>query len=115
MIQQIIALILIAFFIWRLKVQKEKKQINKNEFIFWLFFWLCAVVAVIFIRQIDSFVRVLGFSGSGINFLLYLAVLLLFYFVFKMRLNIAKMDKNLTEITRKIALDNVSHDSENNK
>ena len=92
MMQQIIALALIAFFIWRLSVQKKKQQINKNEFVFWLFFWLLAAIAVIFIRQIDSLVELLGFSGSGINFLLYLAVLLLFYFVFRMRLNLAKMD-----------------------
>jgi hypothetical protein len=113
MMQQIIALALIAFFIWRLSVQKKKQQINKNEFVFWLFFWLLAAIAVIFIRQIDSLVELLGFSGSGINFLLYLAVLLLFYFVFRMRLNLAKMDKNITEITKKIALDNASRN--NNK
>ncbi len=106
MTQQILALILIGIFIWRLNVQRRKNQINKNEFIFWLFFWSLAAIAVILIRQIDALVESLGFSGSGINFLLYLAVLLLFYFVFRMRLNIAKMDKNLTEITRKIALNN---------
>ena len=105
MIQQIIALTLIILFIWRLFSQKKKNQINKNEFILWLSFWIIGALAIIFIRQIDSLVGHLGFSGTGINFLLYLAILVLFYLVFKLRLTIAKMDKNLTEIVRKIALD----------
>ena len=103
MIQQIIALALIAIFIWRLIAQKKSKKIGQNEFIFWLSFWLLGTVAIIFIRQIDNLVGLLGFS-SGINFLLYLTVIILFYLVFKLRLALAKMDSNLTVIVRKLAL-----------
>ncbi|MDI3496210.1 MAG: hypothetical protein PWQ35_231 [Patescibacteria group bacterium] len=104
MLQQIIAIFIIALFIWRLILQKKKQKINRNEFLFWLTFWLLGIVAIIFIRQIDSLLIFLGFSGSGINFLLYLAVLALFYLIFKLRLDLAKMDTNLTKITRLIAL-----------
>ncbi|MFA7087751.1 MAG: DUF2304 domain-containing protein [Patescibacteria group bacterium] len=104
MLQQIIALIIIGFFIIRLLRQKKKKQLSGNEFILWLFFWLIAALAIIFIKQIDRTVAWLGFSGSGINFLIYLAVLVLFYLIFRLRLNIAKMDKGLTELTRLITL-----------
>jgi hypothetical protein len=84
-------------------MQKRKKKIGQNEFIFWLIFWLLGTVAIIFIRNIDHFVGWLGFS-SGINFLLYLAIIILFYMVFKLRLTLAKMDSNLTSLVRKIAL-----------
>ncbi len=104
MLQQIIALALIALFIWRLAEQKRKNKIKQNEFIFWLSFWLLGVLAIIFIRQIDQLVIALGFSGAGINFLLYLTVMVLFYLVFRLRLSIAKLDSNLTEIARKMAL-----------
>jgi hypothetical protein len=104
MLQQIIAITFIAIFIWRLNEQRRKKKIGNNEFIFWLVFWLLGIIAIILIRQIDRLVGMLGFSGSGINFLLYITVLILFYMVFKLRLAIAKMDANLTEIARKIAL-----------
>ncbi|HZJ40980.1 MAG TPA: DUF2304 domain-containing protein [Candidatus Saccharimonadales bacterium] len=103
MLQQLIALALIAVFIWRLSEQKRKKKIGQNEFIFWLSFWLLGVVAIVLIKQIDRLVGSLGFS-SGINFLLYLAIIILFYMVFKLRLTLAKMDSNLTSIVRKIAL-----------
>ncbi len=105
MIQQLIALVLIAIFIWRLSEQNRSKKIGRNEFIFWLTFWLLAATAVIFIRQIDGFVTALGFS-SGINLLLYLTVMFLFYLVLKLRLSLAKLDANLTEIARTIALKN---------
>lgn len=103
MIQQLIALALIAIFIWRLADQKRRQKLGRNEFIFWLTFWLLGALAVIFIRQIDDFVTALGFS-SGINLLLYLTVMFLFYLVLKLRLTIAKLDANLTEIARTVAL-----------
>lgn len=106
MLQQIIAIIIILFFVIRLLSQKRKKIISNNEFSLWLIFWLVAAAAIIFIKDIDRFVHFLGFSGSGINFLIYLAVLGLFYLVFRLRLTVAKLDTNLTEVTRIIALRN---------
>lgn len=104
MLQQGIALVFIAIFIWRLLVQKKKKQISGNEFILWLSFWIIGAIAIIFIRVLDKLLVSAGFSGSGINFLLYLAVISLFYFVFKLRLKISKLEKNLTDLVREITL-----------
>jgi len=104
MLQQVIALIFIAVFIWRLFEQKRKKQIGNNEFVLWLSFWTLGAIAIIFIRFIDKALVNLGFSGSGINFLLYLAVISLFYFVFKLRLKLSKLEKNLTDLVREITL-----------
>jgi len=104
MIQQIFALLIIIFFASRVWRQKQAKQIGQNEFVFWLIFWLLAAAAIIFIKQIDRFVAYLGFSGAGINFLFYIAVMILFYFLFKMRLKIVKMEKNITDLTREISL-----------
>lgn len=106
MLQQIIALIIILFFILRLINEKRKKKINQNEFNLWLAFWLLSAAAVIFIKQIDRLVAFFGFSGSGINFLIYLAVLGLFYLIFRLRLTVAKLDQNLTEVARQVTLKN---------
>ena len=115
MLQQIIALAIIAIFIWRLIVQKKKEKINKNEFLVWLSFWLVGALAIIFIRQIDQLVINLGFSGSGINFLLYLTIIVLFYLVFKLRLSLAKTEANITKLARQIALHNDFKEVEANK
>jgi hypothetical protein len=102
--QQIIALIIILFFLSRLVKQKAKKEVNASEFFVWLFFWLLAALAIIFLKQIDALLANLGFSGSGINFLLYLAVVILFYFIFRLRLRLAKQEKEITTITQALAI-----------
>lgn len=104
MLQQLIALTIIFFFIWRLTVQKRKQEINKNEYIVWFSFWILGALAIIYIRDIDRILIDLGFSGSGINFLLYITVIILFYNVFKLRLLLAKTEANITKLSRKIAL-----------
>jgi len=102
--QQIIGLIVIAYFLIRLYSQKKKKQINANEFYFWLVFWLIAGSAVLLLKQIDLLVRNLGFTASGIDVLLYLAVVMLFYSVFRLRIRMARMEQDITKVVRKIAI-----------
>ena len=104
MFQQIIALIIIAFFVIRLFLRKQKKQISANEFLFWFIFWSLSGLAVIFLRRIDKLVAELGFSGSGIEVLLYLAVAVLFYLIFRLRLRLEKVEKNITRLVREISL-----------
>lgn len=104
MLQQIIALIITSFFLARLFWQKQKKQIKAGEFLFWLIFWLLAGLAIIFIKQIDKLVAELGFSGSGIEVLFYLAVVILFYIVFRIRIKLAKMEREITRIVREMAI-----------
>jgi len=102
--QQIIALIIILFFIWRLAIQKKKHKITKNEFSFWLVFWSIAALAILGLKFIDKLVIQLGLSGAGINYLLYVAVLILFYMLFRTRLKIVKIERDITRLTRDEAL-----------
>lgn len=103
-IQELIAIILIAFFVSRLIVQRKKQSIGKNEFRLWLFFWLSAALSVAFLKPIDSLVESLGFTASGITVLFYGAVFILFYLIFKLRLSFAKMDRDLTTLTQEMAI-----------
>ncbi|MDP2708445.1 MAG: DUF2304 family protein [bacterium] len=105
MLQQAIALIIIALILARLFWQKQKKYISLNEFLFWLAFWLLAALLIASLKFIDRLVADLGFSGSGIEVLLYLSIAGLFYFVFRLRLKLEKIEKDITEIVKHIALD----------
>lgn len=99
----------IAFFLSRLGWQKKKNNIGINEFLFWLIFWSAAAGAVLFLKQIDNLLSEAGFSGRGIDILFYLAVILLFYLVFKVRLKMEKMEKDLTKISRELAISEKDH------
>jgi len=104
MLQQIIALIIIAYFFSRLIWQKQKKEISSNEFIFWFIFWILAACIIVFLKWIDRLVAGIGFSGSGIEVLLYISIVVLFYFIFRLRLKIERIEKNITKIVREISL-----------
>jgi hypothetical protein len=105
MIQQLVAIVVILFFVSRLFFLKKDKKIADGEFYFWLLFWLLSAVSVLFLKKLDSFFASLGFSASAINILVYAAVIVLFYFNFRLRLRLEKMNKDITRIARKIALD----------
>lgn len=102
--QQVLALIIIAFFLLRLFRQKKRQEITGNEFLLWWIFWLGAAAAVLFIKQIDVLVKNLGFSGAGINLLVYLVVLALIYQVFHLRLVLAKMERNISQLNQALTL-----------
>jgi len=104
MLQQIIALAIVGYFLTRLFKQKNKKQISGGEFVFWFLFWLLLGVMVIGLKLIDRLVFNLGFSASGINVLLYLGVAALFYFFFKIRLRQEKIERDITEVVRELAI-----------
>lgn len=104
MIQQILAGLIIIFFLIKLKKQRKKGTISFNEFIFWLVFWILAALVVAFIKEIDKILINLGFSSSAINLVFYIAVLFLFYLIFKMRLKIVQIEKDITSLARKISL-----------
>jgi|WetSurMetagenome_2_1015567.scaffolds.fasta_scaffold603366_2 small membrane protein len=104
MLQQLLALLIIIFFLSRLFWQKKKNEISVVEFIFWLCFWFLAMLAIIFIHSIDEFVASLGFSSSGINILFYIGTIILFYLILKLRLRLEKIERHVTKIVREIAL-----------
>lgn len=102
--QQFLALIIIAFFITRLIKQRNKQQVNSSEFWLWLSFWSLSGIAIIFLKQLDKLASILGFTASGINLLFYGSILVLFYFIFKLRLRLAKLDKDITDLNRHLTL-----------
>lgn len=102
--QQIIALALIVFFLIKLLKQKKKNIITINEFRFWLAFWSLSALAILFIKDLDKLLKALGFTASGINFLAYSSILVLFYLIFRLRLKLVKIEKDITTIIRNEAL-----------
>jgi hypothetical protein len=98
MLQSSIALIIIILFIFRLAWQNHRRQISRAEYGFWLVFWFVSAILIVFIKDIDRLVASLGFSASGIQILLYLAVAWLFSQLLGLRLKLELMEKNITKL-----------------
>ncbi|PLX28004.1 hypothetical protein C0583_02090 [Candidatus Parcubacteria bacterium] len=88
MIQQYIAITVIAYIIFRLYKQKKINNLKSGEFNLWLFFWMAILLVIIFIKKIDSLVAQLGFSSAGIDVLLYFSIAVLFYLYIKLRIKL---------------------------
>jgi hypothetical protein len=111
MLIQIILLIFIGFVFLRIFSRIKRKEITLKEGIFWSFFWVLVGLAVLFPKTTDLFAKTLG-VGRGADLLVYLAVIFLFYLVFRIFVHLEKIERNITKIIRKIALEEKKSDSD---
>jgi len=106
MIIQYIAtgIILITLSQLALKVIKDKTSIVK--LIFWVFFW---GIALIFIwlptNTIDQLGKLFG-VGRGIDVLVYLSIIILFYTNLRLTNRVEKLEKHITKLVREFAKKN---------
>lgn len=108
MLQELVALAVVLFFLLRLGWQFYKDQIPKGQFIFWLIFWFVTGLLILFIKTIDQIALRFGFSSSGIQLLLYVAVAIIFYFIFRLRLKVERLEKDLTKLTQATAINHAA-------
>ncbi|ADG12929.1 Protein of unknown function DUF2304 [Methanocaldococcus infernus ME] len=100
---QIVGLIIILFALTRVIKQIKKKSMELEEGIFWLFVWLLALLIVIFPNFMSYLATVLG-VGRGVDVIIYLSIILLFYLVYRIYARLEKLEREITKIVREIAI-----------
>ena len=87
-----------------LRVIKDKTSIVK--ILFWLIFWAGALI-LIWLPQgtIDSVGQFFGVE-KGLDLVVYLSVIILFYIVLRIYNKVDKLQKNITKLVREIAKTN---------
>ena len=102
----LIQIILIIFFIFAIiKVIGRFRvgDLRVSEMVLWIIFWLVAGIIVISPDSTFYFARLVGVS-RGADLVVYVALVLLFFIVFKLIVKIEKIDRDITKIIRKSAL-----------
>lgn len=95
----IIVIVLVQFLI---KVIKDRTQLFK--LLFWGVFWGIALVFIwLPTNTIDKLGQLFG-VGRGIDVLVYLSVIFLFYYTFRQSEKINKLEKEITKLVRIIAI-----------
>jgi len=69
----------------------------------WILFWLIGGVIVILPDSTFYFAKLVG-VGRGADLILYIGITALFFMVFRLMVRINSLDKDITKLTRKIAL-----------
>ena len=109
MLIQIILIALIALIIIRLAYKLKIKEVNLKQFFSWLFLWLVAVL-VIWQPQLTVVLANRVGIGRGVDLVIYVAIIIIFYLMFRLLLRIEQVEKNITKIVRADALKNISDD-----
>lgn len=116
MLIQIVLTILIVYFIWRAWERKNRQEITIREASLWSVFWLVAMGVLWVPDSMTRIANLLGI-GRGADLVLYFGLAILFYMVFRAYVRMEKIERDITKIVRKIALDSVGHsdDSHNDR
>ncbi|MEM2121783.1 MAG: DUF2304 family protein [Candidatus Woesearchaeota archaeon] len=103
---QLIQILIIGFAIFALArtIGKfRKKKINFNNFLFWNLIWISIIIIAILPGVTSIFTKVFN-VGRGVDFLIYVSILLLFYMVFKIFEKLERIEEEITEVVKKEAL-----------
>lgn len=103
----IIQILLICFFVYaaaRVFFRYRADQISLGVSISWITFWIAAAFVVAVPDITYFFARKAGI-GRGADLVTYVALALVFYMIFRLSVTSHRINKDITKISRKIALD----------
>lgn len=110
---QIIILLVVLVVWWRLYARWRAGEITPVEFIEWFVLWL-AIAVVAMMPEVASYLAALVGVGRGSDLVIYLALLLVFYLIFRLFLRFEKIDHELTSVVRYLAIKQTDKDESKN-
>lgn len=100
---QIILIIFALFALSRAFLRFKDNKLTKYEFLFWAVIW----VAVIIVGIIPNITIILSNKfgiGRGIDLVIYISIIALFYLIFRLYVKLESMEKEITTVVRRVAL-----------
>ena len=70
----------------------------------WSLFWVVAGIVVLLPNSTAYFAKIVGI-GRGADLVVYVALATVFFIIFKLMMKIELLNKDITKLTRKFALD----------
>jgi hypothetical protein len=101
---QLIVSLFVIFVVFRLVKKFQDKALRLSEFISWLIIWLMVFI-VFWLPQTTSYLAIFFGIGRGVDLAVYLAIIAIFYLIFRVYLKIDKQQKEITRIVRRLALE----------
>ena len=104
--QLFIAAIVIIVFVKTWHSAKANK-LGKMFTIVWVCLWLIILLTIFNLPALSSFATALGI-GRGVDLVIYLSLIFIFYMLFSITLNYMSLKRDITKLVRKDALREVS-------
>lgn len=99
-----VVLIILIIYIWRrIYVKYQSGDLATREFVEWTLFWILAIWLVIMPEAASYLAFVLG-VGRGSDLVLYVAILIVFYLIFKLFIRLEKANRAITKMVNDLAV-----------
>jgi len=99
------------FAISRAIIQFRQGRLPIGWFAFWLLFWILVGITVTLPQVTDIAARLVG-VGRGVDFVIYLSLIGLFYLVFRLFIKIEDVEREITRLVRKLAIEDLDKEEE---
>lgn len=100
---QIIVAIIVLFAISRAVLRLKDRKISLAAFIFWSFVWTAVLIIALIPGSAEFITGTFGVK-RGIDFLVYLSIILLFYLIFRAYVQLGNISQQITKLTRELAI-----------
>jgi hypothetical protein len=100
---QIIITLFALFALSRVYLRFKEKKLSSLSFLFWLAIWVFGVWAVLDPAITSRVANFLGI-GRGVDAVIYASIAILFYLIFRIYILLDDTQKQITQLTRSIAL-----------
>ena len=107
MMIQILATFFIAFVVGRTVGRWRLKQISTRLFVFWVLFWVVALL-LFWMPQLSDRVANLLQVGRGVDAIIYISLVVIFYLMFRIFNRFERMEREVTKLVREIAITNAT-------
>ena len=105
MLIKILTLIFVTLLITRVGAKLKKKELTPKESLFWGILWFAVGVVVLYPSLADRLAAAAGLqTATGIDLVVYVAVGVVFYLVFRLYIRLDRIEHNLTKLARHLAL-----------
>lgn len=105
MIIQIILSFFLLFALSRVVIQVRSAKLSIGAFLFWSALFIFALVGVLNPSLTSFIAQYLGI-GRGTDVVLYISIAIIFYLIFRLSISLEEIRREITEVVRKIALEN---------
>ena len=104
---QFLLLPLILFALGKVIHKYRRQGMRTGEFLFWVLVWGASALIIAFPTSTSVVAHLLGI-GRGADLIMYSALLVVFYLLFRVHLALDRLEQAVTEVVRELALDRIT-------
>jgi len=101
---QIVVSLFVLVVVWRLVINYHHRKISLRVFVAWIILWF-GVALIFWSPEIASELAFFLGIGRGSDLIIYTAIIVIVYLIYRIFVRLEKVDKDITSLTRELALD----------